>query len=55
MLTHEKLKLLNLILQLELALNDVKSGHYNNPPETDDCLNIIDRNIQSIKKTIKRI
>jgi hypothetical protein len=55
MLSITKNQLLNLILRLELALNDARSGHYNNPPETNNSLQIIDRNIQSIKKTIKRI
>jgi hypothetical protein len=51
MLTYEKSKLLNLALRLETAINDARYDidHYSYYVE------ILDRNIQSIKKTIKRL
>ena len=67
MLTYQKSKLLNLALRLELAINDARydidnktnalsaAGKYREASAHSFHIITLERNIQSIKKTIKRL
>mgnify|MGYP007071674857 CR=1 FL=1 len=67
MLTHQKTKLLNHALQLEIAINDARkdiddktnalgaAGKFSEASSHSFLLEILERNIQSIKKTIKKL
>jgi hypothetical protein len=67
MLNYQKSKLLNLALQLEIAINDARNdindktnalyaaGKYSEASAHSFHYETLERNIQSIKKTIKRL
>lgn len=62
MLTYQKNKLINLLLQFEIIFNketdEIEKIQLKNQGEADDMMNkfdIIHRNIQSIKKTINKL
>ena len=67
MLTYQKSKLLNLALQLEMAINDARkdidaktnalsmAGQYSEASVHSYHFETLERNIQSVKKTIKRL
>jgi hypothetical protein len=67
LLSYQKTKLLNLALQLETAINDASNdindktnalsiaGQYSEASAHSFHFETLERNIQSIKKTIKRL
>ena len=67
MLTHQKNTLLNLALRLELAINDARqdidaktnalsiAGNFSEASAHSYHYETLERNISSIKKTIKRL
>ena len=67
MLSHQKNTLLNLALRLELAINEARqdidaktnalsmAGQYSEASAHSYHFETLERNIQSIKKTIKRL
>jgi hypothetical protein len=67
MLNYQRSKLLNLALQLEIAINDARNdindktnalsnaGKYSEASAHSFHYETLERNIQSIKKTIKRL